>query len=540
MNTKRIAIIGSGQAGLVSAKYALRTGMKPCIFEKSCHIGGLWSPNTAIWEGLYANISKHTTVFSDHPWPKNSSMFASKQQLHEYMISYAKRYKIDEHIQLNSKIESAKQVNNKKWQLNIKNLSANTTTTDTFDHLIIASGLHSKPRLPEFKNKSEFEGIIMHSSEFKLNDPKLKDKNVLVLGFCISGIDVSSLLVGHAKSVTNVFPRPYLVAPRLIAIQDPEKISTCKIMPYDLFFYTRKLAYETKKNPNLSREEKSGRRRKFLKGLFPLQTDKSRSHSALFFDVNDEKQETLMTISDDYIKFVDENKITPKRTRIEELSKRGVLLEDGTSLEHIDAIICCTGYDSSIEYLEKQVVDCLKYRNDTNYKHQYTLSKFTFHPNVENLALVGQIDGLFFTGSELQAKLASLVFSGKIKMNRGEMRNEIEKIKSRMNSPSNRRLQFPYGTYVEICDQLAKYMNLLPDLEALKASEPQIYHMLWNNSITSPQFRFKKKSQIAVEAMNEVNEIVTRVYQIQDVFDFENVLVKFKEFYKYENRDKAI
>jgi dimethylaniline monooxygenase (N-oxide forming) len=534
MAQKSVAIIGAGQAGLASAKYALENGLKPTIFEKSGHIGGLWAPGTAIWNDLYANVSKYTMMFSDHPWPKNTPIFGRKNEIQRYLETYADRFQINKHIRLNSQITAAKQIDQNKWKLDYLHLGTNQAKSDKFDHLIIASGQHTKPRTPQFRNDSNYKGQIMHSSQFQLNDPNLKEKNVLLLGFNVSGIDISTNLVGHAKSITNVLSRPYLVAPRLIATKLDAR-SKFVVTPFDLYFYKRCIAFQSKQMAGLSKEEKKLKRKQFLQSVFS-QTNKLQTHPALFFDVDDEKQETLMTISDSYLELVEQNKITPKRTSILEFTENGVHLEDG-SFQPANVVIYCTGYEVSLDYLDKSVVDKLKIENEANYKFQYNLHKFTFHPDVENFAMVGQIDGLFFTGSELQARLASMVFSEKIKYDTNQTRSEIEKQKSKIKS-NKRRAQFPYGTYVEVCDTLAKEMNLVPDLERMKVEEPQLYDLFWNASLLSAHYLYGQNKRYTVDLMREVQEMTSREYDYQSENDlkFSNVLQKFKNSYNFQNR----
>ena len=115
---KRVAILGSGPAGLVSAKYALEHGLRPVVFEKKSGPGGLWSSNTAIWDGMHTNVSKYSVMFGDFPWPKDSSVIPSAADVYNYLLNYIRHFKLEKYFRLNSHVTSVRQLPNKKWEVN--------------------------------------------------------------------------------------------------------------------------------------------------------------------------------------------------------------------------------------------------------------------------------------------------------------------------------------------------------------------------------------------------------------------------------------
>lgn len=85
---KRVAIIGSGPAGLVAAKTALESGLTPVIFDRKRTPGGLWAAGTAIWDNMHTNVSRYSVSFSDFPWPANSSIIPSAKDVFNYLLRY--------------------------------------------------------------------------------------------------------------------------------------------------------------------------------------------------------------------------------------------------------------------------------------------------------------------------------------------------------------------------------------------------------------------------------------------------------------------
>lgn len=396
MSSKKVAIIGAGASGLTSAKYALENGLEPVVFEMTDRIGGLWAGNgSAIWDGLLTNISIYTMMISDHPWPKDCDIFQESKGVYTYLIGYAKRFGLEEHINYCTKVEHAKKLivnGNTKWEITSLNTKTSEKNVQVFDFLMVSSGLHSKPKIPIIEDSSVFNGVQIHSSKFKLNDPQYKSKKVITLGCSVSGAEISERLVGQAESVTNIFSRPYLITPRLIKyklITDTGK-NLYSILPIDLFFNRRSLTYP---NPKLTPDENKEEMKQILTRVFPYQTNQQLSHPALYFDIETYRTVPLLSISDFYIEYVKENKIKPIRSKIKKFAKNGVWLENGSFLE-ADVVIYCTGFESGNSFFDKSVMDTIKY--STNYSNfSILLYNSTFHPDLENLAIIGHAYGFF-------------------------------------------------------------------------------------------------------------------------------------------------
>jgi dimethylaniline monooxygenase (N-oxide forming) len=537
MSPKKVAIIGAGRSGLVSAKYALENGLEPHVFEKSSQIGGLWAKNTAIWEGLYSNISIYSMMFSDHPWPRDSSIFASKQEVYDYLVSYAERFNLHHHIKLNYKVDKAVILEDNKWKITYSNMITSVSQTEIFDFLIIASGLHHKPRHVTFKNQSLFQGIIVHSSEFDFNDAKYKDKKVVVLGFGFSAIDASVNLVGKAREIVNVFSRPYPITHRLTNYQLLP--NTYKIAPIDVFFKHPFLIHGFKEpTTEFSKEETVDLRKQAFKNMFPKQTIKEKSHPDLFVDLEDSSQEFLLVYSDNYIEMVEEKKIKPKRAKIQEITSDGLIHEDG-SFESADVIVLCTGYDLNLDILDKPIIDLLKYENEINFRFQLLAYKYTFNPNVDNLAFVNKIEGLSIIGDELQAKYISLVFSGKIELDKSKMNKEIKKLKEMMSSREQRKAQYPYGGSNEVCKNLAIEMSCDEQLniDHLKSSDPEVYEVLANKIYPPANYFYNQNKKSAERLAKEIGDMwkVDHVFENGDNLTSLDFAKKFHQHFKYQN-----
>jgi cation diffusion facilitator CzcD-associated flavoprotein CzcO len=236
----------------------------------------------------------------------------------------------------------------------------NDRVTEIFDFLICSSGLHCKPRLPILPGIDNYQGVILHSADYRSRDDKLLKKKVVILGNSYSGVEIASHIVGHAKTVTNIFKRPYLVLPRLLRLpyyenehdnnnsktpqsqMDPEDIEQEKkgnkcfrIIPIDLIF-GRELTFGAK-TPAEERENKI----KLYSTLCPHQTNKEKSLPSMYYELNNDDP-IREAVTDNYYPYIMQKKIIPIQSDIKTFEKNGIVLTDGSFVE-ADAIIFCTG-----------------------------------------------------------------------------------------------------------------------------------------------------------------------------------------------------
>lgn len=523
---KRVAIIGTGSSGLSCIKHSKEHGLEPVAFEKSNIIGGLWSAqNTAIWPTLHANASKFIIMYSDYPWPKDVSIYPSAMQVQEYLVGYAKRFDLEKHVKLNCPVDSVCwQSETCKWEVTYTDLLSNEENFEIFDFLMIATGQHSVPRMPKIPNSEKFKGLQVHSRDFRPNDPKYEGKQVIVLGNSLSGLDVSAHLVGHSKSIINVFKRPYLISPRLVKFK--RENGTYGIIPIELLFHRRC----QHANNNLSEQEANRRKFEFLSQLYPYQTNKSLSNPEMFIDLN-ESVEYCKVRSDHYIEYIRKGKITPIRSRIKCFDENGIYLEN-ESYYPADVVVYCTGYLPQTKMFNEETLRKLNY-SELFGKCTFLLYKYTFHPDIENFAMIDQTDGLFFAGAELQAKWASMVFSGKLSLPpKDYMRKCIQE--DEKNRSSKVATQFPYGAHLKMIDDLAKQMDLLPDLGELKEKDADLYDLFFNFSAISSNFIFKSNKSLAIEVMKQVRDLNTQVYDFDGIDSTSDMVIQeFSKHFKF-------
>ncbi|KAG8556238.1 hypothetical protein GDO81_017979 [Engystomops pustulosus] len=157
-------------------------------------------------------------------------------------------------------------------------------------------------------------------------------------------------------------------------------------------------------------------------------------------------------------------KLVQLRPKSPSVSDTGVIFEDGTVEENIDAVIFATGYSFSFQFCEESVIS-VKSNKTSLYKFM-----FPYHLEKHTLAIVGLIQpiGAIMPISELQSRLATRVFK--------EMYVESQRHTVQVD-------------YVEYMDELATLADVKPNLFRMFLKDPQLALYVYFGPCTPYQYR---------------------------------------------------
>lgn len=99
----------------------------------------------------------HYTI-PDYPWPEDYPIMPSKEQCVTHFTNYTKDYGIYDKIHLKTPVQEIVQNADDSWTVKFENKPA-----ETFDLLIMATGIFSDPVHPDFPGKEKFQGLMTHS-----------------------------------------------------------------------------------------------------------------------------------------------------------------------------------------------------------------------------------------------------------------------------------------------------------------------------------------------------------------------------------------
>jgi len=243
----RVAIIGAGPSGLVTAKSLLQVGICPRVFESSCQIGGIWSCSPTekgkCWTSLHTNLSKFTCSFSDLPWPEQQETFPSFLDMNRYLQRYSDQFNLQSCITFQSKVtrvQACVPADLSEYKVEWMNTETKVLTTEIFDAVVVACGFFNEAIGSNASSSAEC-GLI--NSETSINSIHCShytspafcaNKNVLVVGSSFSSTELTSELSFVAKNVYNLQTKPIYPLSRYLPLNPLHPASSR--LPLDLLF----------------------------------------------------------------------------------------------------------------------------------------------------------------------------------------------------------------------------------------------------------------------------------------------------------------
>ena len=384
-NIKNVAIIGTGVAGLSTAKALLNEGIDCTLFERNANLGGVWA------DGYYSfgvQVQRELYEFPDWPLPSNTPDFTPGPVIQEYLTKYAEHHGVTSHIRFNCTVEALKNRNGSSpaWTVVYRNNSE--LHEDDFDLVVICIGLYSNvPNMPEFPGQERFTGEIMHISRLK-SLKQVEGKRVAVVGFGKSATDAAVETAAVASETAIIFRRAHWPVPRKLAGILPFKWGMLNRMTSTLIpLYYRPSPLERLIH-SAGKPLVWGYWR-LVELLLFIQCRLGPRFGARTSMVPDEPVEVgsfgeaTMLPRPEFYRFARSGKIRPHRTGIREFTPNGLVLEDGTRLD-IDVAVFGTGWRTDYSALPEDALNKIDIDDDGFYLYRHML-----HPDVPNLVFIG-------------------------------------------------------------------------------------------------------------------------------------------------------
>ena len=190
-----VAVIGGGASGLAAAKCLLEEGLRPTVFERSAHLGGVWCFDEGLPDGgspayrsLHTNTPKQATAFSDFPFRAGLPDYPACGEVVNYLSTYADHFRVREHIRFETRVDRVAPAGDGRWIVHTTSPAGRRAAT--FDAVFVCSGMFDEPVLPEYPGLAGFSGTLLHSRSYT-DAAAFAGRRVLVVGTGSSGVDIA-------------------------------------------------------------------------------------------------------------------------------------------------------------------------------------------------------------------------------------------------------------------------------------------------------------------------------------------------------------
>ena len=176
-----VAVIGAGPAGLAASHALARRKIDHVVLEKGEAVGHSWSN---VYESLRLHTGKHMSALPGMPFPRPAPLFVRRQALLDYLQAYARHFSLP--VETRCAVTGVQRQTD-GWQISTAGGELGGR------HLIVATGIMSEPRLPQFEGQEEYQGRVIHSAEYRRPETYI-GKQVLVVGVGNSGAEIATEL----------------------------------------------------------------------------------------------------------------------------------------------------------------------------------------------------------------------------------------------------------------------------------------------------------------------------------------------------------
>jgi dimethylaniline monooxygenase (N-oxide forming) len=482
--SRRVAIIGGGLSGFVTAKELLEEGHEPIIFEKNGVAGGVWAMGAGpgVWSNTMSSSSIINTAFSDFPMrpvilETNEPMHIPQHRYIQYLHEYIEHFNLAQYVRYNSDVTDMQfDEIRRTWTVTV---NGQVDETD-YDWVTICSGAHQEPVLPDYPGIERFQGKIKHSSSFQ--DPtEFAGKRVVCVGAGESASDIIYDLAKQTEECYVSIRNPVIILPRNWFGVSPEEVET-----RSLYYGPRWLRYIVLLGSQIvgfpflhlfNRMDITGKIKHLPKAdtfmHFLLTKEFFQNLSLTAFVAG-----KLVTKTENMLYAIESGDAVAKPA-ITEFTETGVVFEDGTVVE-ADEVFFITGYKEYFPFLREDL-------QEQDPKDRYLLM---FHPELQNCGFVGfcrgQV-GSLTSGAEMQARALALVISGKRQVQEGDDLRQLIETDRKTNKDRLSNL----GSFF-YCQYLARhFVNCEPHVLSVFLRSPLVWWRMMTHNCAPLQYRFR-------------------------------------------------
>ncbi|KAF3038594.1 hypothetical protein E8E11_004474 [Didymella keratinophila] len=248
-SNKKVAVIGAGISGVVTAAHLKNEGLDVTVFERSSAAGGIWfyderkplepaysseylpkagsketkeevedlevkrirhAPPGPCYIGLKNNVATRLLETTLNKFPSGTDDFVSHSVLKDYIQDTAAKTAVDAVTQYNTDVRNVTKVGS-NWTVQTSTLKLHDNGTETFetftsdfDAVVVASGHYHAPRIPNIPGLADWKRLyphrVQHSKGYR-SPSDFHGKNFLLIGGSVSSTDIARELGPIADTI---------------------------------------------------------------------------------------------------------------------------------------------------------------------------------------------------------------------------------------------------------------------------------------------------------------------------------------------------
>jgi putative flavoprotein involved in K+ transport len=189
MAKRDAAVIGAGPAGLATAAMLRKRGVDVVTIDRAESVG-------ASWRGHYDRLHLHTVRWLSHlpglRIPRDNGRWVHRDDVIAYLERYAAHHHLD--LMLGTEVRELSRSGG-GWLVETSNGDVEAGA------VVVATGYNHTPHMPEYPGREDFEGELLHASQYRNAEP-YRGRDVLVVGSGNTGAEIAvDLVEGGARRV---------------------------------------------------------------------------------------------------------------------------------------------------------------------------------------------------------------------------------------------------------------------------------------------------------------------------------------------------
>jgi indole-3-pyruvate monooxygenase len=183
-----VVIVGAGPAGLAVGACLRQYQVPFLLLERHEQVATAWRQH---YDRLHLHTTKRFSSLPHLPFPASFPRYPSRQQVVDYLDAYTQHF--DLHPRCGQDVRTVQRTET-QWEIQTEH------DRYTAESVVMATGLNGTPRIPTWPDQERFQGLVLHSAQYRTGEP-FRNQRVLVVGFGNSGAEIAMDLQNHGATV---------------------------------------------------------------------------------------------------------------------------------------------------------------------------------------------------------------------------------------------------------------------------------------------------------------------------------------------------